>query len=170
MRIFTSKYSTEEPFDADELVGKLFGDARQILRTARNHRPTVVTLFKSAAGYVAHRHVIVADEGDEGKDVPSIKPIIDKEWPDAFAMISLIKAKVTGNKKGHPEGQSLFLVFHSNSENRMLYQTFTVAPDKNKGALPVVKMGKLFKTDKAIDLLGFGDLGSYKLERLPYLG
>ncbi len=168
MRVYTAPYVMHVPKDPDELVEKLFGNARSVLRTVRNHRPTVVTLFKSASDYVAHYHVLVPDVKDKG--VPNIRLLIDREQCDAFVAISLSEIHVSGNKEGHPEGQSLFLVFHSNSASRVVYQTFTVAPNKDQKGLPIIKMGKLFKTDKSINLLGFGDLESYRLARPPYLG
>ncbi len=110
---------------------------------------------------------MVPDPGDA--DIPSVRPIIDKEQCDAFAVISLAEVNVTGNKEGHPEGSALFLVFHRNGAERMMYQTYRIVGKTRKGK-PIIKMGESFKTDKAINLLGFGNLAQMKMKKPSYLG
>ena len=167
MRVYTAPYVMHVPKDPDVLVDRLFDNARSVLTTVANHRPTLITLFESGSDYVAHYHVLVPDVGDA--EIPSVKPIIDREQCDAFAMISLSEVQVSGNKEGHPEGAALFLVFHSNAADRMAYQVYHVVRKTRKGK-PIIRMGESFKTDKAIDLLGFGNLTQAKMNKPSYLG
>lgn len=168
MRVFSSQYELELPRDPDELVTQLFDQARKVLIEAKNHRPTVITLFAADTDhYRAHYHVLVPDR--KGEEMLSVKPIIDAEKPDAFAMISLSEVKVSGKRgKAHPEGAALFLVFHSNQVDRMQYETYTASFGED--GKPNIKMGKMFKTDRGIDLLGFGNLSDFRLDRPSYLG
>ena len=168
MRVYTAPYVMHVPKDPDVLVDRLFDNARSVLTKVANHRPTLITLFESGSDYVAHYHVLVPDVGDA--EIPSVKPIIDREQCDAFAMISLSEVQVSGNKEGHPEGAALFLVFHSNAADRMVYQTYRIVGRKGKKRIPVIKMGESFQTDKAIDLLGFGNLTQAKMNKPSYLG
>ncbi len=168
MKVYTAQYMIHVPRDPDVLVEALFSNARMVLKQAANHRPTLITFFESGSDYVAHYHVLVPEAGD--KEMPSVKPIIDKEQCDAFAMISLSEIQVTGNKEGHPEGSALFLVFHSNTADRMMYETYSVVGKTKKKGKPIIKMGESFHTDKAIDLLGFGNLANTRLDKPSYLG
>ena len=167
MKVYTAQYMMHVPRDPDELVGKLFADARKVLTSVANHRPTLITFFESGSEYVAHYHVLVPEAGDTA--VPSVKPIIDKEQCDAFAMISLSEIQVSGNKQGHPEGSARFLVFHSNTADRMVYQVYDVVGKTKKGK-PRIRMGESFKTEKAIDLLGFGNLAQARMQKPSYFG
>ena len=167
MKVFTAQTVLHVPRDPDVLVEKLFSNARTVLQKVANHRPTLITFFESGSDYVAHYHVMVPDPGDVS--MPSVKPIIDKEQCDAFAMISLAEINVSGNKAGHPDGSALFLVFHSNTQDRMQYQTYKIVGKTKKGK-PRISMGESFKTEKAIDLLGFGNLAQARMQKPSYLG
>ncbi len=61
-------------------------------------------------------------------------------------------------------------MFHSNAADRMVYQTYSIVGRKGKKRIPVIKMGESFQTDKAIDLLGFGNLTQAKMNKPSYLG
>ncbi|MDG6911101.1 MAG: hypothetical protein JRN18_01975 [Nitrososphaerota archaeon] len=52
----------------------------------------------------------------------------------------------------------------------MVYQTYSIVGRKGKKRIPVIKMGESFQTDKAIDLLGFGNLTQAKMNKPSYLG
>lgn len=162
MQVHTAPFVLRLPRSTDELVSAMFTAATKMLKRAGTHKTTVITLFDGGNDYVGHYHVLEPDPG-EGDDVPSIAPVLRKEMPDAFMMVSESVVQLTG-KDSHgrsvsgpsdQQGPALFLVFHSKTADRLLYQVFSRKMVKGKVE---VRLGYKFQDDKAPTMPGLGNL------------
>lgn len=152
----------------------MFEASTKMLRKVGSHKTTVITLFDNGEKqYAAHYHVLEPDPG-EGLDVPSIAPVLRKEMPDAFLFVSESVVELTSkNPQGRnvpgpadQQGPALFLVFHSRTDNRLLYQVFDRKMVKGKVR---IHLGYKFQDDKAPTMPGLGNLAELNL-RPSYIG
>lgn len=170
MQVHTAPMILKLPRNTDRLVNAMFDASRRMLKKAGGHSPTVITLFGAGEDYIAHYHVL--ERGlDEGPDVPSIAPIIRKELPDGFMMISeaVVEVKDKNTKKLGPanqQGDALFLVLHSKTANILMYQIFT---RKIVNGRVQVKMGYKFRDDRPPLMPGLGNLAELNTSQPSYI-
>jgi hypothetical protein len=174
MKVHTAQFVLRLPRDMNELVTELFNVSRKTLKKEGRHKPVVITLFDAGKDYVAYYHVLERDEG-ESKHVPSIEPIIRKEMPDAFIMVSESVVELTKKDSrgrfvpgpANKQGDALFLMFRSRTATRLVYQVFR---RKYVNGKVKVRMGYMREMDEAPYMPGHGNLAEIELCRPSYIG